>query len=364
MWLTAAVEPTPLRGVVPGPAEPGTATVQVLPVTGLREVGRGDDLAFLLTEALAAAGTPLRDGDVLAVASKVCGKAAGLAVPAAQRADAVRAATRHVVARRAVGGGTVAVVRSAAGPVMAAAGVDASNTPAGTVLPLPEDCDAIARTLRAAVRERTGARIGVLITDTVSRPWRVGQADIALGASGLPVLQDLRGTPDRDGRPLAVSVRALADEIAAAADLVAGKSAGIPAAVVRGLPVVDGSETPARELNRPLAEDWFSLAVVEAIRHGLGVADGDVAPPPLARETEPRAARLERIVQVATTGRADTWKVQVDAPPAGATACLRLVRPDGAAPGAADLIGAGELRQRLITSAVAEDEDVEVEIAW
>ncbi|WP_425428037.1 coenzyme F420-0:L-glutamate ligase [Allonocardiopsis opalescens] len=223
--------------------------MEIWGVTGLPEIGAGDDLAALI----AAAEPGLRDGDVLAVTSKVVSKAEGR-IAAMDREAAIDQETQRVVARR---GGT-RVVQTRQGLVMAAAGVDASNTPPGTVALLPEDSDASARRLRGRLRELLGVSVGVLVTDTFGRPWRVGQTDVAIGAAGLEPLADLRGTADSHGRVLEVTLNAVADELAGAAELVKGKVSGVPVAVVRGLGVVTENDGPgAAALVRPADEDLF-----------------------------------------------------------------------------------------------------------
>ncbi|MFC7511034.1 coenzyme F420-0:L-glutamate ligase [Streptomyces thermocarboxydus] len=127
---------------------------------------------------------------------------------------------------------------------MAAAGVDASNTAPGTVLLLPEDPDASARTIRQGIRDALGVEVGVIVTDTFGRPWRAGLTDVAIGAAGVRVLDDLRGGTDAHGNPLSATIVATADELAAAGDLVKGKAAGLPVAVVRGLPHTTSPTTP------------------------------------------------------------------------------------------------------------------------
>ncbi len=256
-------------------------SLEVVPVTGVGEVGVGDDLAALLVEALARAGVDLGVGDCLVVSSKVVSKALGLTWDGS-RESAVDSATVRVVAERVGEGGTVTrVVEAEAGPVMAAAGVDASNTgPGAAVLLLPRDPDAEAARLRTSLGRLLGladdAAFAVLLSDTAGRPWRNGLVDLAIGSSGLTVVDDLRGGLDHDGRPLAVTTRALADEVASAADLVKGKVDGIPAAVVRGLDPswfavgADG----ARSLVRTGPGDWFALGSVEAVRSALGAAPG------------------------------------------------------------------------------------------
>ena len=204
---------------------PGGYRVWALP--GLPEVKAGDDLAKLI----ASASPDLVDGDVLIITSKIVSKAEGRIVAADDREEAIDAETVRVVARR----GTLRIVENRQGLVMAAAGVDASNTPAGTVLLLPVDPDASARGIRQGVREALGVNVGVVVTDTFGRPWRSGLTDVAIGAAGVRVLDDLRGGTDAYGNPLSATVVATADELAAAGDLVKGKAAGLPVAVVRGL---------------------------------------------------------------------------------------------------------------------------------
>jgi coenzyme F420-0:L-glutamate ligase/coenzyme F420-1:gamma-L-glutamate ligase len=176
---------------------------RVWAVAGLPEVQPGDDLAKLI----AAAEPGLADGDVLLVTPKIVSKAEGRIVEAADREAAIDAETVRVVARR----GPLRIVENRQGLVMAAAGVDASNTPAGTVLLLPEDPDASARTLREGLREALGVDVGVLVTDTFGRPWRAGLTDVAIGAAGVRVLDDLRGGTDAHGNPLSATVVATAD---------------------------------------------------------------------------------------------------------------------------------------------------------
>ncbi|MFJ3496859.1 coenzyme F420-0:L-glutamate ligase [Streptomyces sp. NPDC086091] len=234
-------------------------------VPGLPEVRPGDDLAKLI----AAAGPGLADGDVLLVTSKIVSKAEGRIVRADDREAAIDAETVRVVARR----GPLRIVENRQGLIMAAAGVDASNTPTGTVLLLPEDPDASARAIRAGLRDTLGVDVGVVVTDTFGRPWRAGLTDVAIGAAGVRVLDDLRGGTDAHGNPLSATVVATADELAAAGDLVKGKAAGLPVAVVRGLPhVVVTGDTPggddegARALVRGARDDMFRLGTSEAVR--------------------------------------------------------------------------------------------------
>jgi coenzyme F420-0:L-glutamate ligase / coenzyme F420-1:gamma-L-glutamate ligase len=166
--------------------------------------------------------------------------------------------------------GTTRIVENHLGIVGAAAGVDASNTPDGTVLLLPLDPDSSAARIRTALQDRFEVVVGVVISDTLGRPWREGQTDIAIGGSGVTLLDDLRGTTDSQGRVLDVTAPAVGDELAAAADLVKRKSDGLPVAVIRGLGhlVVDGAPG-ARVLIRRSDEDMFRLGTEEAYNAGF-----------------------------------------------------------------------------------------------
>ena len=166
---------------------------------------------------------------------------------------------RAETARR--GPTTIAQTRS--GLVLAAAGVDASNVRGDEVALLPLDADASARALRARLRELTGADVAVVVSDTMGRPWRVGQVDQAIGVAGLAPVRDARGTTDTHGHVLEVTEIAVADELASAAELVKGKAEGVPVAVVRGLDLPDDGRRAAA-LVRPAAQDWFSLGTAEA----------------------------------------------------------------------------------------------------
>lgn len=268
--MSAAAAGSGAAGAVPA----GAVTIWAVP--GIPEVTAGDDLAALIADAV---GETLRDGDILSVTSKIVSKAEGRQLLAADREQAISDETVRLVASRRHDRGLTRIVENRLGLVLAAAGVDASNTPDGVVLLLPEDPDDSARRLRAALFRLLGVRIGIVITDTLGRPWRVGQTDVAIGAAGVRVIDDLRGTSDANGRRLDATIAAVADEIAAGTDLVKGKSTGTPVAVVRGLSQLVArrgeNELPgARSLVRDSAEDMFSLGTAESYAEGFnaGVA--------------------------------------------------------------------------------------------
>jgi coenzyme F420-0:L-glutamate ligase / coenzyme F420-1:gamma-L-glutamate ligase len=235
----------------PAPSRPAPS-MAVLPVTGLPEIQAGADLAALI----AGAAPDLRDGDILVVTSKIVSKAEGRVV-AGDREAAIDAETVRVVARR----GPTRIVVNRHGLVLAAAGVDASNTAPGTIVLLPADPDAAARDLRRAIAGRLGVSVGVIISDTLGRAWRTGQTDTAIGISGVVPIRDHRGQADTFGNSLEVTMAAVADEIAAAADLVKAKTTQIPVAIVRGLPeLVTGEDGPgAAALVRATGEDMFRI---------------------------------------------------------------------------------------------------------
>ncbi|MCM2419688.1 coenzyme F420-0:L-glutamate ligase [Streptomyces sp. RKAG293] len=245
------------------PADAAAPSFQVLAVSGIPEVQPGDDLAKLI----AAADPALADGDVLLVTSKIVSKAEGRIIRADDREAAIDAEMVRLVARR----GPTRIVETRHGFVMAAAGVDASNTAPGTVLLLPEDPDASARGIREGLRAALGVEVAVVVTDTFGRPWREGLTDVAIGAAGLRVLEDLRGGTDSHGNALSMTVTATGDELAAAGDLVKGKSAGLPVAVVRGLGhLVTADDGPgARALVRDAGTDMFRLGTSEAVREAV-----------------------------------------------------------------------------------------------
>jgi coenzyme F420-0:L-glutamate ligase / coenzyme F420-1:gamma-L-glutamate ligase len=250
------------------PAEHGAAAaLEILPVNGLLEFRPGDDL----TTAIAAAAPWLRDGDVVVVTSKVVSKCEGRIVSAPADPDERDRLRRRLVDEEAVRvlarRGRTLITENAAGLIQAAAGVDGSNVEATELALLPLDPDGSAEALRAGLRQELGASVAVVVTDTMGRAWRNGQVDMAIGASGLAVLHGYGGAVDRHGNQLLVTEVAVADEIAAAADLVKGKLTGIPVAVIRGLAPSDDGST-ARHLLRPGEEDLFWLGTAEAIDRG------------------------------------------------------------------------------------------------
>jgi coenzyme F420-0:L-glutamate ligase / coenzyme F420-1:gamma-L-glutamate ligase len=255
----------------PAGSEHGTASaVEILPVTGLPEFRPGDDLGA----GIAAAAPWLRNGDVLVVTSKVVSKCEGRLVDAPDDPEARDTLRRKLVDEEAVRvlarKGRTLITENKLGVVQAASGIDGSNVDANELALLPVDPDASAATLRAGLRERLGVTVGVVITDTMGRAWRNGQTDAAVGAAGLTVLHSYAGAVDRHGNELLVTEVAIADEIAAAADLVKGKLTAIPVAVVRGLSagVVSDTADTARHLVRPGTDDLFWLGTAEALELG------------------------------------------------------------------------------------------------
>jgi coenzyme F420-0:L-glutamate ligase/coenzyme F420-1:gamma-L-glutamate ligase len=245
-----------------------TTGVRVVPLTGIPEIEAGDDLAGLLAEAAARAGG-LEDADVLVVAQKIVSKAEGRIVrldelePSAQALELARDRDpRHVEAILQESARVIRVrppliiSETRHGYVCASAGVDASNAKGeGTLVLLPLDPDASAAQLRAHLRELTGRDVGVVVSDSFGRPFRQGTTDVALGVAGISPLRDFRGARDSMGYELQATQIAIADELAAAAELVMGKVDGIPAALVRGIDVRgDGS---GRELVIPEERDLF-----------------------------------------------------------------------------------------------------------
>ncbi len=230
-------------------------TVELIPLTGIPEIGEGDDVAAAVLAAAGAAGVAWQDGDVLVVTHKVVSKAEGRVVPVTDDAGYRRLAEEEAVAvvRRR---GDLVIAQTRHGFICANAGVDRSNAVPGTAVLLPLDPDRSAHRIRMRILQDTGVDVPVIISDTFGRPWRRGLTDVAIGISGMAAVLDLKGTTDATGRELHVTEIAVADEIAAAADLVMGKAAAIPAAVVRGVAWPAGSGR-ATDLVRPAAEDLF-----------------------------------------------------------------------------------------------------------
>jgi coenzyme F420-0:L-glutamate ligase/coenzyme F420-1:gamma-L-glutamate ligase len=234
-----------------------TGPVTLLPVTGIPQAEPGDDIVELILIGLGHGAVRLEDGDVLAVTHKLVSKVEGAVVavdeddPASYR-EVVEAEAIRVLRRR----GDLVIAETRHGLVCANAGVDRSNVAAGSVVTLPVDPDSSAHRIRVRLERASGVRLGVVITDTFGRAWRRGLVDVAIGISGLASILDLRGATDSYGRTLEVTEIAIADEVAAAADLVMGKATGVPCAVVRGLSVVPGTGRAA-DLIRDVEEDLF-----------------------------------------------------------------------------------------------------------
>ena len=232
-------------------------TITIHPVTGLGEIVPGDDLALLIGDALAKTGVSLQAGDVVVVTHKIVSKAEGRVV---ELDDDGPHAHRHLVESESVAvlrrRGDLVITETRHGFICANAGVDRSNAGPCRAVLLPVNPDRSARRLRHRLMQRFGVEVGVVITDTFGRPFRRGLTDVAIGVAGFKPIRDLRGMADDHDRILEVTEVAVADEIAAAADLVKGKARGIPVAVVRGLslPVGEGAAT---DLIRPASEDLF-----------------------------------------------------------------------------------------------------------
>jgi len=240
--------------------------VELLGVEGLPEVRPGDDLASLI-----AAHATLQNGDVLVVAQKVVSKSEGRLVELdsiTAGEEAQKIAPRLIAAPdprmvqvvldesvRVLRSDRVLITETRHGFISANSGVDHSNVGAGMLALLPVDPDASAQRIRQGLAEQTGVGVGVIVSDTFGRPWRLGIVNVALGVAGLPALIDLRGTTDDAGQPLHATVPAVADEIAASAGLVMGKTQRTPVVIVRGLSL-EGSGS-GRELIRPPDEDLF-----------------------------------------------------------------------------------------------------------
>lgn len=349
----------------------------VYAVTGIGAVAPGDQLGRLICSAIDRDRVEIKDGDVLVIASKVVAKAEGRLVQVADRAqfeDLVDRHSRGVVAARSFaspeGPAAVAIVRTSAGTVQAAAGLDQSNADGAVVLH-PSDPDASAAELRSGLERYFGVRLGVIVSDSTSRPWRRGVFDFALGASGVRGLDSQRGRPDDSGRTQQVTERAVADEIAAAADLVKGAARGLPVAVVRGVgDLLDPDQPGAAGLNRGEDEDWFRHGHVEAVHAALGSAPA--SPPASADGDDDMLKRVSRALAAArgirprTPGQ-DHWRMRVT----GAGSRI-LITPSGSGGGSEvgghrlveAAIGLGALVDRLHSALFAEDLGARVRYTW
>ena len=242
-----------------------TDELRIWGISGLPEVKPGADIATLIVEQ----EPSLQDGDVVVVTSKIVSKAEGRLVDAAPGdeaawSDVVAAEAVRVVATR----GRTRIVETRHGFVLAAAGVDTSNVAAGQLALLPTDGDASAQRIRDRFSELLGVDVAVVVTDTFGRPWRNGLVDVAIGVAGMAALIDYRGEHDSFGNELAMTEIAIADEVAAAAELVMGKLAGVPVAIVRGLSIDPAGDRGVKPLLRSAADDMFRLGTAEAVHEG------------------------------------------------------------------------------------------------
>jgi coenzyme F420-0:L-glutamate ligase/coenzyme F420-1:gamma-L-glutamate ligase len=230
-------------------------SLEIIPITGIGDVAREADIAGLIVAACRSAQIEWRAHDVLVVTHKIVSKAEGRVVATTGEDEyraVVEAEAAAIVRRR----GDLVITQTKHGFICANAGVDRSNVAAGYAVLLPERPDRSAHTIRIGVERDAGVPIAVVVSDTFGRPWRRGLTDVAIGVSGMPAILDLRGTIDMTGRVLDVTEVAIVDEIASAADLVMGKAAGIPAAIVRGLTWTQ-ADGKATDLIRPADEDMF-----------------------------------------------------------------------------------------------------------
>jgi coenzyme F420-0:L-glutamate ligase/coenzyme F420-1:gamma-L-glutamate ligase len=239
-----------------------TEGITLIPLTGIGEVEPGADLARTVAAALAPAapdGPELRQGDVVVITQKIVSKAEGRLVPVdhddpAAKVALVEQESVRILRRR----GDLIISETKHGFICANAGIDLSNVALGTAALLPEDSDRSARRIRAGLRALLAVDVGVIVSDTFGRTWRRGVTDVAIGCAGVAAVIDLRGTPDANGRELVATEVCVADELAAAAELVMGKDRGIPAAIVRGVPRSWLRRASVRaEIVRPPDEDLF-----------------------------------------------------------------------------------------------------------
>jgi coenzyme F420-0:L-glutamate ligase/coenzyme F420-1:gamma-L-glutamate ligase len=294
-----------------GSSEPDT--IIVFAPAGVGEVGPTTDLAAEILAAVAGHPSgPVADGDIVVVTSKILSKAEGRSVSALSRAESIAAENVRTVARR----GETVIARTRHGLTVAAAGVDNSNVAPGTVLLLPTDPDASARKLRAALQQASGRRVGVIVSDTAGLAWRNGQTDHAIGASGVVVSRSYAGRTDAYGNPLQVTEMAVADELAAAGDLVKAKLAGRPVAVVRGLAhLVTETTATAVDLVRDPRQDMFGLGSTESVLAAALVATGQID-------------RYEELVALDPRDRSERLLTGTTLPPAAADLLRALLSVD------------------------------------
>ncbi len=334
--------------------------VELIALPGVPEVTPGADLTTLVVEGCERAGFALRDRDVVCIAQKAVSKAEGALIelpPGVDVATARRELARREALRVVAETANVLVVETRHGFVCANAGVDASNLPQGIVSLLPPDPDASAQRIAAGLRLATGKAVGVVISDTFGRPWRMGQTDVALGVAGIAALRDERGGRDRFGRPLEVTVVAVADELAAAADIVRRKADGVPFVIIRGGEILPDPHGSARPLVRPAADDLFRWGLPQAVLEGLSAVDEpkSFGPGPVAVESlnaalctvgeDPDKTRILRVPATAShaviatldggeplaSAPAMVLICLVDAPKAGSERDARVLAAGGAA---------------------------------
>lgn len=280
---------------------PTDSAIVLFAPAGIGEVTPGVDLVALIADAISDdAHGPLRPGDVVVVTSKIISKAESRYADATDREAAITAESTLIVAQR----GQLRIVRTRTGLTIAAGGVDNSNVEQGRILLLPLEPDASAERLAAGLSEVAGGDVGVIVSDTAGRPWRLGQTDHAIGAARVRVLESYAGTTDAYGNELAVTTMALGDELAAAADLVKRKLAGRPVAVIRGrsdlvvpetgeISARPGEAATARALVRDGPDDLFSHGSREAVLAALCGALGVPQAYPELVGTDPQAAAAQ-----------------------------------------------------------------------
>ena len=306
-------------------------TIELITVDGIGEVTAGADLADLIL-----AHVSPQDGDVVVITSKIVSKALGLATPRT-RTDVIAEETDRVVAQR----GDTTIVRTHHGLTLAAAGVDESNIEPGAVLPLPPDPDGVARDIRAAIRERSGAQVAVVVSDTAGRAWRFGQTDIAIGCAGLAPFDSFDGRTDRYGNPLVVTAPAIADEVAGAAELATGKLGERPISIIRGLDpqfLLDEDGPGAAALIRDEQSDLFGLGAREAVVAALG---GRVVRGFPASDEDVDLIALAKPGELTVEKTADGYVIRA---------------------GRDQLVDAGMLKQRLLALAVAHGASIRTDV--